>query len=156
MGDREITKNYAFSIAEELRALEQLLNGEDAGTCMGCDYDRYGCQCDHFEPGSPEMVELFESMRSTAGDGDDYAPNLVDYLNGECLDWTVLGERSNGDDWTVTGARICRTLGGPNCFIEWQDGQTSLLVTVKWGGESADQRVYAPITAAAIGELAES
>ena len=154
MGDKEITANYCFSIITELEALERMLMGEDAGTCYECDYDRDSCTCDEFAPGDPDVVEVFEAMREHAGEGDDYTPNLIDYLNSHCLEFTTIGEKSNGGEWTITGARILRTFGGPNCWITWR-GDSLLEVSVRWGGETVSRHIDAPITAAAISELVE-
>jgi hypothetical protein len=65
-----------------------------------------------------------------------------------------LGERSNAtNEWSVVGARLLRTYGGPNVSIVCSDTYF-IVVQVHWGSEFAKAWLFAPNIAAALEEMA--
>jgi hypothetical protein len=65
-----------------------------------------------------------------------------------------LGERSSAtNEWTVVGARLLRTYGGPNAYIEWHDTDF-LVVQVYWGNETTEVRLLAPNVVASLEDIA--
>ncbi len=133
---QEMTDEYCLSITDEIRALETVLGGGEFNSTE-----------------SPAAVEMFDTLADQSGDErDDYAPSVVDYLNAYCLEFKTLGERDGLGKWEVTGHKILRTFGGPNCWIT-DEGDEWVLVAVYWGGRESVQRVYAPSLVAQLGEL---
>jgi hypothetical protein len=136
--DQEMTDDYCALIAEEVKALEFVLNNADA--------------TDEYEG---EAKELFETLADNAGEElAGYVPSALDWLNGFCLEFKTLGEHVSGTDWDVTGWKALRTFGGPNC---WITGDESSWVTIEtyWGGSEASQRVFAPYLTDSLRETAE-
>jgi len=67
-----------------------------------------------------------------AEESSQYLPSFLDYVNGYCLEFTELGERSGAtNEWNVVGARLLRTYGGPHAIIEW-NYTNSIVVDVQW------------------------
>ena len=101
----------------------------------------------------PECVEMFTTMAEEAGETpDEYAPSVTEYLNAFCLEYVETGERQGGNDWELTGSRVLRTFGGPNCWIKW-DGGSSVLVFVAWGSDEYSERVPASAIVEQLTEL---
>lgn len=147
----DMTRDYANLIADEVIALESLLDESADFTCSHCDEERDDCQgqedsynAHDYEPTDATAAELLEQMASEAGESvDEYTPSVGDYLNACALEFTRIGECGAGWDWEVTGFKILRTFGGPNCWIVG-DGGTSVLIDTYWGGDHASPRVQAP------------
>ncbi len=134
--DQEMTDEYCETIAQEIRELEMILSGEE-----------------YTARRSSSIVELFNTMAETAGEErDNYTANVIDYLNAYCLEFKTLGERSGSDDWEITGHKILRTFGGPNCWIT-ESGNNHVRVEVYWGGSEASTSVYAPAFVEALGDI---
>ena len=111
-------------------------------------------QAHAFRVDDREAREMFEGMAAEARESvERYAPAFPDYCNWAGLEFSALGYNS-GNGWEVTGAKLLRSFGGPNCWILWEDGSSSVLVSVYWGGDEYAQRVYAPEVAGGFDELA--
>ena len=96
-------------------------------------------------------IELAESADE---EPSHYQPSVFDYVNQYCLEFTTLGERSNSTyEWNVVGARLLRTYGGPDTFIEWSNTDF-IVVRVQWGSDFAEGRFFAPNIAASLEEMA--
>jgi hypothetical protein len=135
----EEANEYCHSIVHEVLALEGLVTGSESFDANLEDHLR------------DLWVELAESV------GEEplsYEPSVSDYVNLYCLEFITLGERSNAtDEWSPVGARLLRTYGGPNAFIEWRD-TNFIIVKVYWGNERAEARLLAPNIAAALEKMA--
>jgi hypothetical protein len=132
---------YRNSIVQEVLALEELVaNAEAFDDDLG-DYLR----------------ELWTELAEGVGEEPSrYQPSVFDYVNLYCLEFTTLGERSNAtNEWKVVGARLLRTYGGPNAFIEWND-TNFIVVQVHWGSEFAEARFFAPSISTALEEMANA
>lgn len=137
--DQNTAHNYAVTIGNEILALENVLDGSKFASS---------------EEQAAEMRELLETMASESGESvEDYAPNVIEYLNSFCLEFVATGEKRS-DGWTVTGTKSLRTYGGPNCWIE-TEGTEFLFISVYWGGESVRRSIYAPTVTSALNELGE-
>jgi hypothetical protein len=132
---------YCQSIVQEVLALEELIENAK-------NFD------DDLED---PLRELWLELASSVGeDASNYKPCVVDYVNQNCLEFIVLGERSSAtNEWSVVGARLLITYGGPNAYIEWRDTNI-IVVEVYWGREFAQERILAPNIAVALGEIAEA
>jgi len=143
-------KAYAMTIADEVRALEAVLGG---------DYDElddegYSDLTPDERTAADEAKELREAMADEAREElGDYTPSIFDYVNAFGLEWKATGENS-GNGWEITGAKMLRTFGGPNCWLVW-DGGSSILVSTYWGGDEFHERVIAPIVADAFSTMAD-
>jgi hypothetical protein len=135
----ELANEYCHSIAHEVLALEELVA-------------KYKSFDDDLEDYLKELwIELAESVDEELS---SYQPSVSDYVNLYCLEFTALGERSNAtNEWIIVGARLLRTYGGPNAFIEWNDTDF-IVVQVYWGSEFAEARFFAPSVAASLEEMA--
>jgi hypothetical protein len=133
------TKEYCQSVVNEVEALEQLLA---SGEPFGGDLD-------------DELHELWVELAAEAGeDPAQYTPSVFEYINLNCLEFIILGERSSAwDEWNVIGVRLLRTYGGPYATIEWHE-TCYVVVEVNWGRESSTAQVFAPNLTAALAELA--
>ena len=145
-------EQYAETIAAEVRALEAVLSGDYTDTT---DEDR-----DNMTPAeriaADDALEVAEAMAAEAGEElGDYIANAsaIDYLNAYCLDFTAIGE-NGGNGWNIIGAKALRTLGGPDCWIVWEDTDW-IKVETYWGGDKHVSSVYAPNVAQAFAELAD-
>jgi hypothetical protein len=129
---------YCLLIAREVVALEELLAG-----LVSFDGDL-----------EDDLRELWDEMAGTAAEeSSQYLPSFLDYVNGYCLEFTELGERSGAtNEWNVVGARLLRTYGGPHAIIEW-NYTNSIVVDVQWGGAHAAKSVFAPNIASALEQL---
>ena len=97
-------KSYAATIADEVQALEVVLEPSALGPLDGL---------------TPEAVEMLEVLANQAGEiVDDYMPSFFDYVNAYGLEYSDRGKRTAGE-WAITGAELLRTCGGPNCWITW-------------------------------------
>jgi hypothetical protein len=135
----EEANEYCHSIVHEVLALEELVSRHDLFDENLEDYLR------------DLWVELAESVGE---DPSSYEPSVSDYVNLYCLEFITLGERSNAtEEWSPVGARLLRTFGGPNAFIQWRD-TNFIVVEVYWGSECAEARFLAPNIAAALEEMA--
>ncbi|MHB8379777.1 MAG: hypothetical protein ACYDB2_07660 [Acidimicrobiales bacterium] len=137
----ELANEYCQSIVQEVLALEKLLANHES-------FD------DELEDSLREFwIELAESADE---EPSCYEPSVFDYVNLYCLEFTTLGERSNAiNEWNVVGARLLRTYGGPNAFIEWNDTDF-IVVQVYWGSEFAEARLFAPNIATCLEEMADA
>lgn len=137
----EEANEYCHSIVQEVLALEELVANDEAFDDDLGDYLR----------------ELWTELAESVGEEPSrYEPSVFDYVNLYCLEFTTLGERSNAtNEWNVVGARLLRTYGGPNAFIEWND-TNFVFVQVHWGSEFAEARLFAPSIAAALEEMANA
>jgi hypothetical protein len=142
---KQITKSseeaneYCHLIVHEVLALEELMAN--------------GAQ---FDDGSQnQQRELWIELAESVGEEPYcYEPAVIDYINLYCLEFVTLGECSSAtNEWTVAGARLLRTYGGPNAFIEWHDTDF-IVIQVYWGSEVAKVRVLAPNVAASLAEIA--
>ena len=134
---QQLTDEYADTIADEVRLLEDTLGGFEVAHPYNDEAQR----------------EMLERMAEAADeDADNYSPSVVDYLHGFCLGVMDLGERANEGDWIVTGRKILRSFDGPNCWIT-ETGDNYVTVEVYWGGTSATRRVNAPAFMDALASL---
>ena len=132
---------YCRSIVQEVLALEELVANDQSF------HDDLGGYLREF------WIELAESVDE---EPSRYEPSVFDYVRLFCLEFTTLGERSNAtNEWNVVGARLLRTYGGPNAFIEWNDSDY-IVVRVYWGSEFAEARLFAPSIAAVFEEMANT
>ena len=142
-------KAYALQIANEVRALEAVLGGE----YDDLDDDAYAEMTPDERAEADEAKEVREAMADEAREElGDYVPSIFDYCNSFGLEWKVTGENC-GTGWEVTGAKMLRTFGGPNCWIIW-DGGSTMLVSAYWGGDEFHERINAPFVADAFESLA--
>ena len=174
----QLTRDYCDLIATEVIALESILSGEAdiewARSCGHCDAPPDWCEGerDHddphtYRPTDGEVLEMYQQLAENADKTPElYSPNIIDYLNYYCLEFKTLGEQSNDGEWAgkywielprdkCTGCKILRTFGGPNCWIEW-DGGNSILVDTYWGADHADRRIQAPGIISALEDLSET
>jgi len=137
----ELAEEYCHSIVQEVLALEELVANHES-------FD------DDLEDSLREFwIELAESADE---DPICYQPSVFDYVLLNCLEFTTLGERSSAtNEWNVVGARLLRTYGGPNAFIEWND-TNFVVVQVYWGSEFAESRFLAPNVASSLEEMANA
>ena len=137
----ELAEEYCHSIVQEVLALEELVANHES-------FD------DDLEDSLREFwIELAESADE---EPSRYRPSVFDYVNLNCLEFTTLGERSSAtNEWNVVGARLLRTYGGPNAFIEWND-TNFVVVQVYWGSEFAESRFLAPNVASSLEEMANA
>jgi hypothetical protein len=134
--DQEMTDEYCETIAQEIRDLEIILSGGE-----------------YTARRSSPIVELFNTMAEQAEEErDNYTASVTDYLNAYCMEFKTLGERSGSNDWEVTGHKILRSFGGPNCWIT-DTGAETVLIEVFWGGCFAQDAVYAPAFVEALGDI---
>jgi len=133
------TRTYSQLIANELLAVETLLEGRPRGYDTDDNDDEHTAYRD----------ALRELELSPDYDTDDNDP-LTDYLNNTCLEitWYKSGDR--------TRAEILRTCGGPRCEISRDSHDGSMLeVRTYETGEPVDtMRVWAPIMADTLDMLA--
>jgi hypothetical protein len=122
--DQEMTAEYCLSIANEVAALELLLDGGETNE-------------------NDEAIELLNTLAEQSGEElNDYSPSVLDYINAYALEFKTLGERDGLGNWEITGYKILRSFGGPNCWIV-VDGAI-LTIETYWGGDKAVEVVYAP------------
>ena len=134
--DQEMTDDYCATISAEVALLEQLLSGAV----------EYGHD-------DPTVLDMLATMAAQADEElETYAAQVVDYLNAYCLEFKTLGERGGLGTWEVTGHKILRASGGPNCWIT-DEGGDWVQVAAYWGGTESVQRVYAPSLVAQLGDL---
>ncbi len=124
-------QQYAETIAEELRQLNDALAGPDspALTALFGDYDE---------------EELFSEMSV-----------LSEYLNRYALDLSVRRD-TRGPDYGCT-IEVTRTIGGPGCWIrrDTADGDTVEVLAV-WGWDRATVLLSLGNVAAWLDELGET
>jgi len=132
-------KEYCLSVANEVKALEQLLA---SGEPFGDDLD-------------DELHELWVELAAKAGaDPARYTPSVLDYINLICVECILSGERCrDGDEWYVNGVRLLRSCSGPYADIVWNETDL-IVVEVSWVGASSTAKVYAPNLSEAFLELA--
>lgn len=138
--DTELTVEYCETIASEVRLLETNLSGSEYSARR-----------------SSPIVELFDTMAEQAGEeSSDYQATALDYVNAYGLEIKYLGERLNStNEWEVTGVKVLRSFGGPNCWITCEANSEVITVDVYWGAEHASKAVRAPSAASQLMELAE-
>jgi len=135
----DLAHEYCHSIVHEVLALEELVANTES-------FD------DDLED---NLRELWIELAESAGEEPSrYWPSVLDYVNLYCLEFTALGKRSSAtNEWTVVGARLLRTCGGPNASIEW-NGTDFIDVKVHWGSAFAEDRVFLKNIAASIEDIA--
>lgn len=85
--------------------------------------------------------EIAEQLHNVDTIGEAWEVYLSDVLSVE------LTGTLNGNGWEVTGAKMWVTLGGPNCFIEW-NMSAHVAVCCQWGSD----RGYAGVYCSGLGE----
>ena len=65
-----------------------------------------------------------------------------------------LTGKHDGSSWTVTGAEVTVTYGGPSCWIEW-NGSARLTVRASWGQDKGYASVHCSGLADALATYAE-
>jgi hypothetical protein len=136
-GDK--ANEYCHSIVHEVLALEKLVGNDES---FDDDLEDY-------------LRRLWTELAESVGEEPArYEPSVFDYVNLHFLEFTTLGERSNAtNEWSVVGARLLRTYGGPNVSIVCSDTYF-IVVQVHWGSEFAKAWLFAPNIAAALEEMA--
>lgn len=139
MAECNETSEYCHSIVHEILALEAIITPHITYDDILMD----------------EHQELWDELAECVGEQPSfYQPSVFDYVNLYCLELITLGERSSAaNEWSVVGARLLRTYGGPNAYIEWHDTDF-LVVQVYWGNETTEVRILAPNVAASIEDIA--
>ena len=133
---RNDARQYAVSIAEEIRQWEQAANGDpDALDAIAGDLD-------------PDRIniELGELPH-----GDTYIESVALAVTVWRTDPDADGPDAGGRD---TRIEILRTYGGPSCVIEWDSRYPAAFdVVTHWGGSAWRMTVHAPTLGDALAEV---
>jgi len=87
---------------------------------------------------------IADDLRETVGNGRVF--DALEYLD-DCLDM----RRTYAFDNSLVSVEVAVTLGGPNCWVTFQDSGAT--VNVNWGGDKAEVYVYAPFAVESVLEF---
>lgn len=134
---------YAESIALDMRALEWL---DDVGYFEDID-DLDDEQLSEIDPAELRAAKfLAEDLRYRYDEAGDWSGAYF----CDVLDIENYYKGSAGDRPDLYKVSALVSFGGPNAWIDVEDGSAWLNIRVYWGGDSATREVYAPSVVASL------
>jgi hypothetical protein len=84
---------------------------------------------------NPEHIaDAADIARGELADYVQTVPEAWDLYIGSALCVELIGKH-DGSGWTVTGAELTVTAGGPSCWVEWNGSRDWVTVRCAWGSD---------------------
>lgn len=126
---------YAWGIAAEYVAALAAGDADDDETGEALDLSEWGPLNGYT---ADDVAAAADIARGELLECDTVAEAWNTYLENVLA--VELTGKHDGTEWTVTGAEVTVTYGGPSCWLEWNGG-AGLTVRASWGSDRGSVQV---------------